>query len=74
MVHEPAAGTSGHVLATDLDGTLIPLDGNQQNQSDLQTLAAELERNDVTLVFVTGRHFESATRAMESFNCRGPIG
>ncbi len=67
MVQEFAAGTSGHVLATDLDGTLIPLDDNQQNQSDLQTLAAELECSGVMLVYVTGRHFESATRAMDEF-------
>jgi HAD superfamily hydrolase (TIGR01484 family) len=53
------------VLATDLDGTLIPLDGEPQNQTDLQTLAIQLERNRVTLVFVTGRHFESASQAIQ---------
>ena len=59
-----AAGTGDGVLATDLDGTLIPLDGDEQNQADLRILARELRSNDVTLVFVTGRHFASVTQAI----------
>jgi HAD superfamily hydrolase (TIGR01484 family) len=47
-----------------LDGTLIPLDGCQRNVSDLRLLADELRTHEVTLVFVTGRHFESVQAAI----------
>lgn len=47
------------VLATDLDGTFIPLDDVAANESDLVTLTHLLAANEVTLVFVTGRHLES---------------
>lgn len=56
--------TRRHVLVTDLDGTLIPLDGHDQNRIDLQTLAAELHEHEVTLVFSTGRHFDSVSHAI----------
>ncbi len=32
----PELSGANHVLATDLDGTLIPLDGNEANRSDLE--------------------------------------
>ena len=68
-----ASNSAGcHVLATDLDGTLIPLPGDQQNQVDLQTLAGQLERNGVTLIFITGRPFESANRAIEEYQLPRP--
>ncbi|TWT76114.1 Malto-oligosyltrehalose trehalohydrolase [Posidoniimonas polymericola] len=51
-------------LATDLDGTLIPLDGNAQNQRDLRALGERLKSGGVGLVFVTGRHFSSVQQAM----------
>ncbi|MEZ5940964.1 MAG: HAD-IIB family hydrolase [Planctomycetaceae bacterium] len=47
------------ILATDLDGTLIPLEGHSQNRSDLRTLATLIETSGCTLVFVTGRHLAS---------------
>ena len=47
------------VLASDLDGTLIPLDGHRGNREDLQTLSNELGRRGVSLIYITGRHFES---------------
>lgn len=47
------------VLASDLDGTLIPLDNNAQNEADLRLLANELRGNGMPLIFVTGRHLES---------------
>jgi len=56
--------SSARVLATDLDGTLIPLNGSDSNVSDLATLAEQLRPNNVQLVFVTGRHFESVTAAI----------
>lgn len=44
------------VLATDLDGTLIPLEDNAANRRDLRTLSSVLTGNGLELVFVTGRH------------------
>lgn len=55
------------VLATDLDGTLIPLVGDEQNRADLRTLARELKNNGITLGFVTGRHLASVLRAIQEF-------
>lgn len=52
------------VLATDLDGTLIPLDGDPHQQADLEELTANLRRSAIPLVFVTGRHLESVYEAM----------
>ncbi|MCA9023783.1 MAG: HAD-IIB family hydrolase [Planctomycetaceae bacterium] len=44
------------VLATDLDGTFIPLEGDKQNLLDLEILRDQLEQQDTTLVYVSGRH------------------
>lgn len=66
MIDPFSARAGGQVLATDLDGTFIPLDGNQQNRTDLNILASELKDNDVRLVFVTGRHFDSVSNAIET--------
>lgn len=52
------------VLATDLDGTFIPLSGNSRNRADLKTLAEKLCQKKITLTFVTGRHLESVQRAI----------
>ncbi|MFT5524361.1 MAG: sucrose-6F-phosphate phosphohydrolase [Pirellulaceae bacterium] len=72
MTNELTDAGSCRVLATDLDGTLIPLADNQQNRADLRTLADELKQHRVTLVFVTGRHFESVTGAIEQFELPQP--
>lgn len=53
------------MLATDLDGTLIPLDDNPQNSRDLEHLVQELKRAEMSLAFVTGRHWELVQEAME---------
>lgn len=55
------------VLATDLDGTLIPLDGDGRQAADLRVLEAALERSGAMLAFVTGRHLASVRRAMTDF-------
>lgn len=47
------------VLATDLDGTFIPLAGDPSNRADLVSVTNLLQSADITLVFVTGRHLES---------------
>jgi hydroxymethylpyrimidine pyrophosphatase-like HAD family hydrolase len=52
------------VLATDLDGTLIPLAGNAQNARDLRELEELLRRTGMQLLYVTGRHLASITAVM----------
>jgi len=52
------------VLATDLDGTLIPLEDQADNKTDLVQLEEALRQNHVTLTFVTGRHLESVQDAI----------
>eukprot|EP00913_Durusdinium_trenchii_P010938 g10267.t1 len=52
------------VLATDLDGTLIPLSGNVRNRHDLARVGAFLAANEMTLAFVTGRHLEITLDAL----------
>ncbi len=51
-------------LATDLDGTLIPLDGDQKNLADLEQLGKVFSEQGNQLVFVTGRHLESVRSAI----------
>ena len=55
------------VLATDLDGTLIPLNGCPQNKLDLKRLAEKIREREFLLVFVTGRHFRSVQDAIVEF-------
>lgn len=63
----------GHrVLATDLDGTLIPLPNEPANTADLKTLGEEFDNDNATLVFVTGRHFESVMDAIQQFQLPQP--
>lgn len=54
------------VLGTDLDGTLIPLQGSQQNRDDLETLSGLLREKKRELVFATGRHLDSVLSVIES--------
>lgn len=68
----PVVASRGHVLATDLDGTFIPLAGNAQNRSDLQTLTSQFADHEISLVFVTGRHFESVIQAITDFQLPEP--
>ncbi len=56
-----------NILATDLDGTLIPVEGCEQNQNDLTVLTQSLLHSRVPLIFVTGRHLHSIVKAIASF-------
>lgn len=56
------------ILATDLDGTLIPLKNHPNNGHDLQRLKELIKRNDIELVFVTGRHLKSVTEAIQTYD------
>ncbi|MBA2113897.1 HAD-IIB family hydrolase [Bremerella alba] len=60
------------VLATDLDGTLIPLNDLAENTSDLALLAKALREKHVTLTFVTGRHLESVQDAIKRYALPAP--
>lgn len=54
-------------LATDLDGTLIPIDNNRDHLDDLHQLGELAAQSAFELVFVTGRHFESVADAIETY-------
>jgi len=72
MTKTTSTSAETRVLATDLDGTLIPLSQDPQNQLDLATLKQALRDHAVTLVFVTGRHFASVAGALEEFQLPRP--
>lgn len=54
-------------LATDLDGTLIPLAGSPDHHESLTLLTDLLKRREMSLAFVTGRHFASVQNAITEF-------
>jgi HAD superfamily hydrolase (TIGR01484 family) len=56
-----------NTLATDLDGTFIPLHGNSPNEADLSTFHKMRETVDFNLVFATGRHFASVIDAIKKY-------
>lgn len=60
------------VLATDMDGTFIPLENHQQNRFDLSVLVKLLSQQSIDLVYVTGRHFELAMEAIASEQLPNP--
>ncbi|MCA9133131.1 MAG: HAD-IIB family hydrolase [Planctomycetales bacterium] len=60
------------VLATDLDGTFLPLEGNVQNAADLPILEDELQQAAMMLAYVTGRHFASVAAVMERLHLPHP--
>lgn len=60
------------VLATDLDGTLIPELGVTQQQRDLQRLVETLREREIRLVYVTGRSRESTLDAIERLGLPKP--
>ncbi len=60
------------VLASDLDGTLIPLPDNQQNREDLLTLKNLLGTGKYKLIFATGRHYESVMDAIYQYDLPQP--
>ncbi len=60
------------ILATDLDGTLIPLANNSRNIRDLKTLEQELSAKHVQLVYATGRHLASVEQAIRDYALPAP--
>ncbi len=69
---KPYAKPKPFVLASDLDGTLIPLTGDQQNKADLQLITSRLNNCQTELVFVTGRHLAPVLNAVEEFSLPEP--
>lgn len=60
------------VLATDLDGTFIPLEGEAGNREDLETLRKAHADGNFQLIFATGRHFSSVEEAIREENLPVP--
>jgi maltooligosyltrehalose trehalohydrolase len=60
------------VFATDLDGTLIPLNGNTANLLDLNLIRRELASRKIEVVFVTGRHLDSVVDAIDQHHLPVP--
>ncbi|TWU02071.1 HAD-IIB family hydrolase [Neorhodopirellula pilleata] len=52
------------VLATDLDGTFLPLSGDEQAENALMQIRGQIDSERLPLVFVTGRHVESVFDAI----------
>lgn len=63
---------SESILATDLDGTLIPLPDQAANPGDLKLIAQAVENRQLHLAFVTGRHLESVLQAIGQFQLPTP--
>ena len=55
------------ILATDLDGTLIPLAGSSENVQHLAQITDLIAEDEMSLLFVTGRHFESVMNAIHEY-------
>lgn len=68
----PQTDIAPSVLATDLDGTLIPLPDTPHNVESLKDLGQRLTDADRTLVYATGRHFESVQEAMSEYKLPTP--
>ncbi|EMI16167.1 HAD-superfamily hydrolase, subfamily IIB [Rhodopirellula maiorica SM1] len=60
------------VLATDLDGTFIPLDDHDDNRRDLSEVQRFLSEHAMELLFVTGRHFASVQDAIAEHRLPSP--
>ncbi len=63
---------NARVLASDLDGTLIPIADDPQSVADLRTLSQLLSTHDVPLIFVTGRGAKSVQNAIDEFRLPEP--
>ena len=59
-------------LATDLDGTLIPMSESPQHHRDLKLLEHLLSDYEMSLVFVTGRHIVSVHNAIADYQLPRP--
>lgn len=60
------------VLATDLDGTLIPLPDSRSNIDALLALSTARRASGIGLVYATGRHYESVMDAVRDYRMPEP--
>lgn len=64
---------AGWLLASDLDGTLIPLDWHADRQDELDAfVCAVAAAPGLTLAYVTGRHLDLARQGMAHFGLPEP--
>jgi sucrose-6F-phosphate phosphohydrolase len=68
----PESSIAPRVLATDLDGTLIPLPETESNSRDLRRIVDHFAKSNQPLVFATGRHFESVLDAIAQYDLPTP--
>jgi sucrose-6F-phosphate phosphohydrolase len=68
----PESQIAPSVLASDLDGTLIPLPDYPSNLDALAHLKKALNAAAITTIFATGRHFESVLEAMAQYDLPTP--
>lgn len=66
------SGATPRLLASDLDGTLIPPDESPDRMQELEDLRRTVEVMDLALAYVTGRHLSSALRGIERFGLPRP--
>jgi HAD superfamily hydrolase (TIGR01484 family) len=71
-VFKPNPDIPPRVLATDLDGTFLPLPGNADNLAALETLRRARANHPLGLVFATGRHLASVLAAMDEYDLPRP--
>lgn len=60
------------VLATDLDGTFIPLPGNEENSQALAEISNASQKQNLELIYCTGRHFESVMDVIDTEKLPSP--
>jgi HAD superfamily hydrolase (TIGR01484 family) len=70
--YNPQPKIPATMLATDLDGTLIPLPGNDSNKEALARIFDDHESGAIKLIYATGRHFESVLEAIETYTLPRP--
>lgn len=57
------------LLASDMDGTVIPLDGAPERREEIRAFSTAIEaRPTLVLAYVTGRSLPLATRGMDEFS------
>lgn len=61
-----------NILATDLDGTLIPLPDSPENRKALQNISKGFSEKKFKLIFCTGRHFSSVLDAIHEYTLPKP--
>lgn len=73
MERDPGDGDDRKsLLVADLDGTLLPLPGNEQNERDLKRFIRLVEEHEIELVYATGRNRDSALEAIHMHGLPNP--